>query len=310
MLFAMRTFSLTTLITVAALLPNVSDGFMLPQAQPLARSSRPILRRVRTTPTKMQADEGGAKRMSYAERLKAAQAAKAAARVGDQPSGNHSGVMSTPPSAPPAAAEMNPQEGGGGGGLPDVAEPESPFSDVVFEEIRTAIKILAARLQREKPLSRDEFERFEAAVAIIVEDALPMQELPAQPAPVAPAATVAAAPAALPVSNVASPNLRRTGDDIDNEGPAWDNKGYGLPSGTQNTYVLEGMEAMTPEQYQEALRHRVSARARAARESKSYGNIVSNDYLKYLNKNPKSDDEEARQEQEKLKDHENFRNYK
>lgn len=39
-------------------------------------------------------------------------------------------------------------------------------------------------------------------------------------------------------------------------------------------------------------------------------NIVSNDYLKYLNKNPKSDDEEARQEQEKLKDHENFRNYK
>lgn len=156
-----------------------------------------------------------------------------------------------------------------------MAEPEIPFAPDVYEEIMMAIKIITSRLQREKPLSRDEFERFEAAVATIVEDALPGQELPAAPAtPAPPVPPAVAAYTAPPESNVVSaPKLQRMADDNVNEGPAWDasNKNYGLPTGTQNTYVVEGVDAMTPAEYQEALRSRVSARARAARESKSYG---------------------------------------
>lgn len=152
-------------------------------------------------------------------------------------------------------------------------EPESPFSPPVYEEIRTAITILAARLQREKPLSRDEFERFEAAVAIIVEDALPRQELPTNKGKAQVTDAVVAAPAHAAVSNAVRYPARKTGDEIENEGPAWDpaSGGYGLPSNTQNTYVIEGMGAMTPHEYQEALRQRVSARARSARDSGSYG---------------------------------------
>lgn len=51
--------------------------------------------------------------------------------------------------------------------MPQVAE--SPFSESLQEELRVAITILAARLQREKPMSRQEFERFESAVGVIVE---------------------------------------------------------------------------------------------------------------------------------------------
>lgn len=51
--------------------------------------------------------------------------------------------------------------------MPQVAD--SPFSPALQEELRVAIKVLAARLQREKPMARAEFERFESAVGIIVE---------------------------------------------------------------------------------------------------------------------------------------------
>ncbi|CAM9528711.1 unnamed protein product [Sphacelaria rigidula] len=300
----MKTFGL--IASTAALLPVVTHGFMFPAGQPLARPSRPIRHASRTS-TKMQAGPGaGDQPMTYAERLRAAQAARAAAGAGGGGGGGGQPPASPSRPAPPTQSPGRMRHGE----EPAMAEPEIPFSPDVYEEIRMAIKIITARLQREKPLSRDEFERFEAAVATIVEDALSGQELPATPAaPVPPAAAAYTAP---PESNVvSSPVLRRTADDIVNEGPAWDpsQKSYGLPTGTQNTYALEGMEAMTPAEYQEALRKRVSARARAVRDTKSYGNIVSNDYLRYLNKNPKSDDVEAMREQAKKKGHEDFRRY-
>ena len=51
--------------------------------------------------------------------------------------------------------------------MPQVAD--SPFSPALQEELRVAITTLSARLQREKPMTRAEFERFESAVGIIVE---------------------------------------------------------------------------------------------------------------------------------------------
>lgn len=101
---------------------------------------------------------------SYADKLREAQEAKAAAARGDQaspptpPAASASGSASVPASASASASSAP---------LPQVAE--SPFSASLQEELRVAITTLSARLQREKPMSRAEFERFESAVAIIVE---------------------------------------------------------------------------------------------------------------------------------------------
>ncbi|CAM9382312.1 unnamed protein product [Ectocarpus sp. 6 AP-2014] len=140
--------------------------------------------------------------------------------------------------------------------MPQVAE--SPFSESLQEELRVAITILAARLQREKPMSRQEFERFESAVGVIVEDALPLQKLPSPASPASPEAA-AAAPPRLAVTQSPVPNADSDGDDDDDfetEGPEWDAEKvqYGLPMGARNTYDIDDMEKMNPEEYQAALR--------------------------------------------------------
>ena len=173
--------------------------------------------------------------MSYQDKLREAQAAR----------GGQKGSPIPPPASVPGSGRTKPAD------LPAVAE--SPFSPEMQEELRTAITILSARLQREKPMTRAEFERFESAVAIIVEDASPTQELPTQAAPPAAAApAVVSAPAPAPPAG----GLKAI-DELESEGPAWDAKAavqYGLPSGVQNSYVIDDMGKMNPEEYQEALR--------------------------------------------------------
>lgn len=84
---------------------------------------------------------------------KQAQAAKAgAAARGGEPA---------PPPAPGGGPSPSDDT------MPQVAD--SPFSPALQEELRVAITVLAARLQREKPMTRSEFERFESAVGVIVE---------------------------------------------------------------------------------------------------------------------------------------------
>lgn len=173
--------------------------------------------------------------MSYADKLKEARAAKeAAARVRSNPSS----TVPSMPSVPAVAAA--------GSGAVDIDS--KPLSDEILEAIRTSITILTARLQREKPLTRSEFERFESAVAIVVEDALPRQELPTQTMPSSPP----------PSATLMPPQAKPEGttvDEVQNEGPEWDPKGgYGLPRGVRNSYVIEDMGKMTPEEYQAALR--------------------------------------------------------
>lgn len=128
-------------------------------------------------------------------------------------------------------------------------------------------------------MTRAEFERFEAAVAIIVEDALPAQELPTQQVPMQqasspPRAAVSAPPVvSTPAPSVAADAEAKPMDEYESEGPAWDpaQGGYGLPTGVENSYVLEGMAQMSPEEYQEALRKKVVSRAQTARKSGVYG---------------------------------------
>lgn len=207
----------------------------------------------------MQTLGNGEQRLTYADRLREARAAKQKAAGGNQ---------NIPPAPAPTREVSAPVAAGQQSNESLDGEPESQFSPAVYEELRTAINLLVARLQREKPMSRSEFERFETSVAIIVEDAIPRQELPVEVQESAPPTAVPPLPPA-----AASPSRRNTMDELESEGPAWDRttKSYGLPRGTTNTYDIEGMGAMTPEDYQQALRSRVSARARSARESGSYG---------------------------------------
>ncbi|CAM9878942.1 unnamed protein product, partial [Pylaiella littoralis] len=311
----MRTFNVVALSAGAAvLLPSAADGFM-PSVGSL---SAPTTRRATAPggssppPAMMMA--------SYADKLRAAKAAKAAAARGDQAS-------PLPPPAPAAAAASSVPRGSASAPLPQVAE--SPFSASLQEELRVAITTLSGRLQREKPMTRAEFERFESAVAIIVEDALPLQELPAQgaPADAAGASAVAAAPsppvaaprrlvaAQSPVPPVAAADSGGSDMDDEVEGPQWDAKKvqYGLPVGARNTYSIDDMDKMSPDEYQAALRQvkKVVNRAQSVRKTGSYGNIVSNEYLKFLGKNPKSGDEQDKRNEKfvRSKGNEDFGNY-
>eukprot|EP00903_Cladosiphon_okamuranus_P007619 g7388.t1 len=230
---------------------------------------------------------------SYADRLKEAQAAKAAAAAAAASNGGE-----PPPPPPPASGDDT---------MPQVAE--SPFSPALQEELRVAIKLLAARLQREKPMTRAEFERFESAVGIIVEDALPLQDLPARAGgSVGSAEPVKAPPRLVAVQSPVPPaaaaaSSSNTDDDYEVEGPQWDAKKvqYGLPTGVRNTYDIEDMEKMNPDEYQAALREKVIKRAQNVRKSGSYGNIVSNEYLKFLGKNPKTGDEKFKENEKFVK---------
>lgn len=59
-----------------------------------------------------------------------------------------------------------------------------------------------------------------------------------------------------PVPPAAAASSNTDDDDDEVEGPQWDAKKvqYGLPMGVRNTYDIDDMEKMNPDEYQAALR--------------------------------------------------------
>jgi hypothetical protein len=95
-------------------------------------------------------------------------------------------------------------------------------------------------------------------------------------------ASVAAAPAAVvtPPATAAPAAV----DNSNDESPAYDGTGgMGLAKGTANTYIIDGMDEMSPEEYQKALQQTISDRQTARKESGRYGNRSTWDYFNYLN---------------------------
>lgn len=70
-------------------------------------------------------------------------------------------------------------------------------------------------------------------------------------------------------------------DNSDDESPAYDGKsGMGLAKGTRNTYMIPGMDEMSPEEYQAALQRSVSDRQSKRRNAVgSVGSQAANHYL-------------------------------
>mmetsp|Transcript_26610 Transcript_26610/g.31392 ORF Transcript_26610/g.31392 Transcript_26610/m.31392 type:complete len:119 (-) Transcript_26610:44-400(-) len=63
------------------------------------------------------------------------------------------------------------------------------------------------------------------------------------------------------------------------EGGEYVEGGMGLAKDTANTYIIKGMEDMTPEEYRAELQKSVSARQSQRKEGGITGNQASNDYL-------------------------------
>jgi hypothetical protein len=67
------------------------------------------------------------------------------------------------------------------------------------------------------------------------------------------------------------------------DGPEYDGEGgLGLARGTANTYVIPGMDEMSPEEYQKALQDSISNRQKQRKLSGAYGNRATWDYLNNL----------------------------
>lgn len=81
-------------------------------------------------------------------------------------------------------------------------------------------------------------------------------------------------------SDVVSQLTRAVKDSSHDEGPAYD--GIGLARGTVNTYVIDGMDGMSAEEYQKALQDSIIERQRKRREAGVTGNRATWDYLTSL----------------------------
>ena len=114
----------------------------------------------------------------------------------------------------------------------------------------------------------------------------PVTNPPPAPAVSQPVAPVASNPA--PVVTPAPATTESgygTTDTSEDEGPAYDGKGYGLAKGTTNTYIIPGMEEMSAEEYRAKLQESISARQAKRREESlrsndgRIGNANSQNYL-------------------------------
>ena len=93
-----------------------------------------------------------------------------------------------------------------------------------------------------------------------------------------PGVSFASEDSALPLGNVSTDEVVDTSND---EGPEYKG-GMGLAKGTANTYVIDGMDAMSPDEYQKALQKSIIDRQSNRKTSAAYGNRATWDYLNNL----------------------------
>mmetsp|Transcript_1685 Transcript_1685/g.2955 ORF Transcript_1685/g.2955 Transcript_1685/m.2955 type:complete len:260 (-) Transcript_1685:1204-1983(-) len=98
---------------------------------------------------------------------------------------------------------------------------------------------------------------------------------------------------AAPVEDIPVVKTTEVADTSNDEGPAYDGTGgLGLAKETINTYVIDGMDEMSPEEYQEAMRQRIIRTQKHRRVSGGVGNRSSLDYMNFLNGNTADRDED------------------
>jgi hypothetical protein len=177
-------------------------------------------------------------------------------------------------------------------GVEEEAEPEPIFTDTILTDFQEALLLLEKRV-KEGPASLNSNEIYDLEnrlnrilLDIKTYDGGNSSNTPSMLNSAAAAPVAAAAPPApsAPVATVSTytPQASTTAEENNEDGEAYNGEGgLGLAKGTANTWALEGMEEMSPEEYRQALQDSVSARQAERRQQnlRSTGNLSSNNYL-------------------------------
>lgn len=184
-------------------------------------------------------------------------------------------------------------------GIPDEDEaPSKLFSDNLYEDMRQTLLTLEKRI-KEGPgcLSILEVEEFSAQTQRIAVEMREFEDCQKSGLGSAskPSTVDAVAQAALESEMMESNEVIDTSNDDD--GPKYDGTGgMGMAKGTRNTYILPGMDAMSPEEYRAALNQSILDRQKERQAVGGYGNRATWDYLNNLTGEKgvlKKDDEEV-----------------
>lgn len=222
----------------------------------------------------------------------------------------------TPRTKPMSPAEIKARMLEKQGLPPDDDESPKLFSESLYEDMQQTLLTLEKRikggpgslsmLEVEEMMGQTqrilvEMEDFDAQPEVIDVAVADVPAAVAPPAvPKAPPAAVAVAPVAPPASVpapvevsaaalAAAAAASETADEevseysSSDEGPAYDGQGgMGMPKGTRNTYVIPGMDSMSPEEYQAALQKSLIDRQTERQKGGKYGNLATWDYLNNL----------------------------
>lgn len=168
-------------------------------------------------------------------------------------------------------------------GLPDPDDHPKLYSDEILDDMKEILFTLEKRVQ-EGPgsINTAEVEKF-VSISKNVLDEMKQKEyerLENAASPSAGTATTASESSTTTASATATAAAvveKAPADDYDPSG------GQGsLPKGTVNTYIIPGMEQMSPVEYRKALQQSISARQDKRRTSGTYGNRNTWDYLNNL----------------------------
>lgn len=157
-------------------------------------------------------------------------------------------------------------------GLPEEEEAPELFNDDLLEDMKQSLLLLEQRV-KDGPgsLSADQVLQLETCTNRIVLDMKQQLGEDVSASAVSATPTVAATPQAQAQS---ATEYHPTSDE---EGSAYDGTGgMGIAKGTANTYLIPGMDEMSPEEYREKLQATVSARQT---KRNALGNRASNNYL-------------------------------
>lgn len=202
---------------------------------------------------------------------------------------------------------MSPEEIKAKMGIPEEEEPLKLFSESLYDDMQQILLTLEKRV-KDGPASLSMLEVEELcaqANRVYVEmrdfessrvsDLATAQVVPV-PVPAAvsvPSTVQPSPPPPTPLQQQPTPTptdiemeivkSKQVTDTSNDEGPEYDGKGgWGMARGTRNTYVIPGMDEMSPEEYQKALQQTIIDQQKVRMGSGGYGNRATWDYLNNL----------------------------
>ena len=171
-------------------------------------------------------------------------------------------------------------------GLPDYDEHPKLYSDELLDDMKEILLLLEKRVQGGQgslsPIEVESFANMSNNIMVEMKQKEYERLQDASDVTAAPATTASANAAT--VTDIAAELSTETEYSETEEGPAYSPSGGqgSLPKDTTNTYIIPGMDAMSPEEYRVALQKSISDRQAKRHASGLYGNRNTWDYLNNL----------------------------